>query len=137
MSKSALQQIEELRKETDARIEALKKQALAELHQQLKPAEAEVDRIRKEIAELEGEVVVSPSGKRTRMPALEEGSDEWNKIAGQIKTVLKNYPEGLNGRSIAYKIGKTDPKDIRRIITVVQATCRREGEGVQTRFFLK
>jgi predicted nuclease with TOPRIM domain len=138
MSKTALQQIEDLRKETEAKIESLKQQALAELQKQLDAAQAEVERIQGEISELTGGTAgAATAAKRTRLPALEEGSQEWEKIASQIRTVLKNYPEGLNGKTIAYKMGKTELKEVRRIITVVQATCRREGEGVQTRFFLK
>ena len=140
MTKSALQQIEELRKDTETKIEALKKQAVEELQEKLEVAEAEVQRIRNELAALG----CKPVGiqwetfkRGMRLPKLVEGSEEWNKIAAQVKTVLKNYPEGLNGKTIAYKMGKTDLKDIRRIITVVQATCGREGAGVQTKFFLK
>jgi uncharacterized protein involved in exopolysaccharide biosynthesis len=138
MSKTAAQQIEEIRAAADAKIEALKRQAIAELKQALKTAEAEVERLKKDLAEIEGPGAASAQAmaKRiTRLPKLEEGSEEWNKIAEQIRIVLRRYPDGLNGKTIANKLGKTEPNEIKRVQTVVQATCRREGEGVLTRFF--
>jgi len=140
MSKSAKQQIDELRAATDAKIEALRKQAVAELNQALKAAEIEVERIRKDLADLGAATPAAPgieipAQRSKRLPKLEEGSDEWKKIAGQVAMVLKRYPDGLNGKEIAKKLGKTEPNEIKRIIAVVQGTCRREGEGVLTRFF--
>ncbi|MEI8340289.1 MAG: hypothetical protein WCH43_01995 [Verrucomicrobiota bacterium] len=142
MSKSAKEQIDELRAVTDAKIEALRKQAIAELTQALKTAKAEIVRIEKDLSDLgalssPASKVEAPTTRSKRLPKLEQGTDEWNRIADQIKIVLKRYPEGLNGKDIAKKLGKTEPNEIKRVITVVQGTCRREGEGVQTRFFVK
>jgi len=139
MTKSAKEQIDELRKATDTKIEALRKQAINELQHQLKAAELEVMRIKNDLMELGGKPasLAELVQRRTRLPKLVEGSEEWNKIAEQIKIVLKRYPDGLNGKDIANKLGKTEPKEIKRVIAVVQGTCRREGEAAATRFFVK
>jgi len=138
MSKTAAQQIAEIRAAADAKIKALTNQVLSELNQQLKTAEAEVSRIKSEIATVTSKDDDRNNDKpQKRQPRIEEGSDEWNKVANQIAIVLKNYSQGLNGKEIAYKMGKTEAKDIKRIQPVIQATCRREGHGVATRFFAK
>ena len=115
----------------------LQKTVLDELVRDLEKAEAEVARIREEIKEITGSAPVGTKAtRRPRLGPLEEGSDEWNKIAGQIKLVLKNYKDGLNAKKIAYKMGITDPKAAKRIVPVIQAVCQRQGKGVATRYLI-
>jgi hypothetical protein len=81
----------------------------------------------------------APAAGRLRsrkLPRLVEGSEEWKKVAGQVAIVMKNYPGGLNGKEIAYKLGLTEPNAVTRVQPVIKATLRREGEGVATRYFL-
>jgi len=139
MSKSIQQTIEQIRAEADAKIKALSHQFLEELKGQLKAAEAEVSRIKGEIAFLCGhsEVKATEVKRSKRLPSLVEGSEEWDKVAKQIAIVLKNYKDGLNGKAIATKLGLTEKNEIKRVQPVIQAICRREGAGIATRFFLK
>jgi len=139
MSKSTIQQIETIKAAADARIKELTKQALFELNQQLKVAEAEVARIKSEIAEVTGDttLVLDAAQPGKRQKAIEKGSLEWNDVAAQIANVLQRHREGLNGKELANKLGKTEPKEIKRIQPVIQATCLREGRGVSTRFYLR
>ena len=133
--KSALDKLNALKSEFAAKETAIINEAVAELTQQLKEAKANVARIESEIEKLSGgQVEEAPKGKRIK--PLEEGSEEWNKIANQIKIVLKNYKDGLNGKAIAKKLGLTAPNAIKRVQPVIQATTRREGQGVKTRFIL-
>ena len=134
--KSALEQLTALKLEFEARQSEILDGVLTELKEQLKLAKTNVSRIETEIAELSGKPVEAKS-IRSRFKLLEEGSDEWNKIEGQIKIVLKNYKDGLNGKAIAKKLGLTTPNEIRRIQPVIHSTTRREGAGVSTRFFLQ
>ena len=131
--KSAVEQLHALKSEFAARQSAIVSEALAELHEELKAAKANVSRIESEIEGLSGGQVPDKS-KGKRLSPLEEGSEEWNKVAGQIKIVLKNYKDGLNGRAIAKKLGLTAPNEIKRIQPVIHGTTRREGQGVRTRF---
>ena len=133
---SAVEQLHALKLEFAAKQSEILNSALAELNEQLKEAKSNVTRIESEIAELSGSPVEGKV-KGQRLSLLEEGSEEWNKVAGQIKIVLKNYKDGLNGRAIAKKLGLTDPKAIRRIQPVIHATTRREGQGAATRFHLE
>jgi len=139
---SAIDELNALKAEYAKRESAIKDKALAELHHQLKAAEAEVNRIKDEISQLSGHaakahhaVESKPKGKRLK--PIEEGSEEWNKVAKQIGIVLKNYPQGLNGKELAYKLGLTTPSEIRRVKPVIEAAAVREGAGVATRYFVK
>ena len=93
--------------------------------------------IEAEIAQLNGNPVENTRVQGKRLKPIAEGSEEWNKVSGQIKIVLKNYKDGLNGKAIAKKLGLMVPNEIKRIQPVILATTHREGQGVSTRFFLK
>ena len=137
MAKTALEQLNALKADFEAKAAQIKDNALSELREQLKEAKATVASIEAEIAELDGNPVeISKEGGK-RLKPIEEGGEEWNKVAGQIKIVLKNYKDGLNGKAIAKKLGLTVPKEIKRVQPVILGTARREGQGVSTRFFLK
>ena len=139
MSKTALEQLNALKADFEAKSAQIKEGALSELKEQLRAAKATVAGLEAEIAQLDGSPVesLSPKERGTRLKPIAEGGEEWNKVAGQIKIILKNYKEGLNGKAIATKLGLTVPKEIKRIQPVIQETTRREGQGVSTRFFLK
>lgn len=132
--KSAVDQLNALKLEFAVRQASIVNEALTDLDNQLKAAKANVSRIESEIASLTGDKI---QVKGKRLGPIEEGCDEWNKVAGQIKIVLKNYKDGLNGKAIAKKLGLTSPKEIRRVQPVIQGTTRREGQGIATRFFLE
>ena len=134
-SQSAVDQLNALKEEYAVKQAQILDSVLSELKDELKAAKAEVTRIEDEIADLTGKPVEEKLRGR-RLKPLEQGSDEWNKIEGQIKIVLKNYKDGLNGKAIATKLGLTTPNEIRRIQPVIQATTRREGKGVSTKFLL-
>ena len=134
-SQSAVDQLNALKEEYAVKQAQILDSVLSELKDELKAAKAEVTRIEDEIADLTGKPVEEKLRGR-RLKPLEQGSDEWNKIEGQIKIVLKNYKDGLNGKAIATKLGLTAPNEIRRIQPVIQATTRREGKGVSTKFLL-
>lgn len=81
-----------------------------------------------------------PSEGRLRakkLPKLAPNSEEWNKVAAQIRTVVKNYPDGLNGRQIAYKLGLTQPNAIMRVQPVIKATLQKTGQKAATKYFLQ
>ena len=105
------------------------------MNEALKVAKSNVTRIESQIAELSGSPIEGKV-KTQRQRPLEEGSEEWNKVAGQVKIVLKNYKAGLNGKAIAKKLGLTGQNEIKRIQPVIHATTRREGKGIATRFHL-
>ena len=134
-SQSAVDQLHALKEEYAVKQAEILDGALSELKEDLKKAKAQVVRIEEEIAELTGKPVEEKIRGR-RLKPLEQGSEEWNKIEGQIKIVLKNYKDGLNGKAIATKLGLTAPNEIKRIQPVIHATTRREGKGVSTKFIL-
>ena len=136
---STLDELKALKAEYAAREAALRNNAVAELKQHLNAAEAEVARIKRELAELTGDAVepVKAQGVGQRLKPLVENSEEWNKVAKQISIVLKNYPKGLNGKDLAYKMGLTAPNEVKRVKPVIEATAVREGAGVLTRYFVK
>lgn len=72
-----------------------------------------------------------------KLRKLVEGSEEWNKVASQIATVMKNYPEGLNGRQIAYKLGFTEANAVMRAQPVIKATLQKTGQKASTKYFLR
>lgn len=72
-----------------------------------------------------------------RLSKLVEGSEDWNKVAAQIATVMKNYPQGLNGRQIAYKLGLMEANAVMRIQPVIKATLQKTGQKASTKYFLK
>ena len=135
-TQSAVEQLHALKEEYAVKQAEILESALSELKENLKTAKTEVTRIEEEIAAQTGtSVSEKPHGRRLK--PLEQGSDEWNKVAGQIQIVLKNYKEGLNGRAIAKKLGLTAPNEIRHIQPVIHATTRREGKGISTKFILQ
>lgn len=72
-----------------------------------------------------------------RLPKLVPGSKDWEKAANQIAIVMKNYPEGLNGKQIAFKMGLTAANEIMRIQPVIKATLQKSGQKASTKYKLK
>jgi len=134
-TQTAVEQLHALKEEYAAKQAEILGGVISELKEELKAAKAEVARIEAEIADLTGKPTDEKSHGR-RLKPLEQGSEEWSKVENQIKIILKNYKDGLNGKAIATKLGLTAPNEIKRIQPVIHATTRREGKGVSTRFLL-
>lgn len=141
------QKIEEAKSALQQKLHALDEINIAKLEQEKAQYQQKIQQIDEQIRQAlkaagielgEDSSEASANGRlrAKKLPKLVPGSEEWNKVAGQLQIVMKNYPEGLNGRQIAYKMGLTKPNAVMRIQPVIKATLQKSGQKASTKYFL-
>jgi ribosomal protein L10 len=131
IQQSTLEQISALQRQ----IQGLRSEAVRELREKIKDAQAHVADLEKQLAELVGEEAPSDEKpKRTRKPSL---TDE--DLHSRILNALAYKPTGASAKAIATEIDVNYPrvaKYISETLSKNPKAFKKTGSGAGTKFFL-